>query len=468
MAVSTLSQTDSSALSFDGIFPLPLSAMELFMVADAREGYPMIVDLELRVKGCIERAAFDAGLAFALSRNPLFTCLIEPVRGSLAWVPSNRLPQIDWAPLGTPLDPCYDSYVDLTKEIGLRITVRHSEDKSKIVFHYHHACADGMGGIAFLEDLMVGYAAAFAHVAPIAPRTLDPFRLKSRGDMGVVGRKLRQRIVDTVIGTRESIRFVLQKPCSLEPARASTADCGESPLRPGYLTETCSKEVTLGLRQFATSVGATVNDLLMRDLFLTLRDWNAARNPASDARNLRIMMPQNLRTRHDIRTPAANIMSVSFLTRKAKMCDTPDLLLRSLQEETEAVKKGQLSIYTLGALKSLQSSGLQQSVLKRETCLSTAVLTNVGNPSRRLTAHFPKSSDRMTAGNLSYDGIGGVPPLRPLTRAVFTALPGDDSIDICLKCDPKTFSASDTKALLTAYLEQLRATAEHGANVSVP
>jgi hypothetical protein len=107
-------------------------------------------------------------------------------------------------------------------------------------------------------------------------------------------------------------------------------------------------------------------------------------------------------------------------------------------------------------------------VLERESCLSTAVLTNVGNPARRLTAHFPKASDRMTAGNLSYDGIGGVPPLRPLTRAAFTALPGDDSIDICLKCDPKTFSASDTKALLIAYLEQLRVTAEAGTNMSAP
>jgi hypothetical protein len=461
MAVSALSQSNSIDSAFANIFPLPLTTMESFMVADSHVDYPMMVDLELKLKGSIDRAAFDAGLAFAIARNPLFTCLIEPTKqGTLAWVPTDRMPHVDWAPLGAPFDAGYDRLLDLTQEIGLRIWVRQGQEKSSVLLHYHHACADGMGGIAFVEDLMVGYAAAYSNNTPVSPRTLDPSRLKARGEVGIVGRTLRRRITDSFIGAREGLRFALQKPHPLEPARASTVGSSELPLRPGFITESCSNEVTLGLRRVATSVGATVNDLLLRDLFLTLRRWNAARNPTNDHGNLRIMMPQNLRTREDIKMPAANVMSVAFLTRKAQLCDTPDKLLRSLQEETEAVRRGQLSLYSLGALATLQSAGLQDRLLQRPTCLSTAVLTNIGNPSRRLTARFPRTAEGMTSGNVAYDGIGGVPPVRPLTRAAFTATSSSDSIDICLKCDAKTFTASDTKSLLDEYLAQLRATAE--------
>src|ERR1700730_7270105 len=105
MAVSVLDQSNPLDSAFTRIFPLPLTTMESFMVADSRDEYPMMIDLELRFRGCIDRAAFDAALVFAIARNPLLTCLIEPTKkDSLTWIPTNRLPHVDWAPLGTPLD----------------------------------------------------------------------------------------------------------------------------------------------------------------------------------------------------------------------------------------------------------------------------------------------------------------------------------------------------------------------------
>ncbi len=110
--------------SFAGVFPLPLSTFEFFMFADTRSDYPMMCDLELHFEGCIDRSAFDAGLALAMARNPLFRALVAgDDRGPLIWELTDRVPQVDWAPLGTPLGSRYDEFVDLRTDIGLRIWV---------------------------------------------------------------------------------------------------------------------------------------------------------------------------------------------------------------------------------------------------------------------------------------------------------------------------------------------------------
>ena len=109
--------------------------------------------------------------------------------------------------------------------------------------------------------------------------------------------------------------------------------------------------------------------------------------------------------------PAANAMSFSFVTRGANACDDPAKLLASIREETDAVRRGKLSLYFLGSLDTLQSLGLLARVLRRDFCFATAVLTNLGDSTRRFATRFPRVAEGLTIGNLVYEGVDAVPPV---------------------------------------------------------
>lgn len=201
--------------AFADIFPLPLTTFESLMLLDSRPDYPMMVDLEMRFDGAIDRQAFDAGLRFAIGRNPLMTSLVrrEGKKKIPCWQPSEQLPQVDWAPLGTPIGDSYGQHVDLTSEVGLKIWVRQGSEQSTVLLHFHHAISDGLGCHAFMDDLLVGYNAALPGAMPVSPRPWEPARLPGRGLIGVLGRPLLRRIYDSIVGVREVIRFFVLPRC---------------------------------------------------------------------------------------------------------------------------------------------------------------------------------------------------------------------------------------------------------------
>ena len=156
--------------------------------------------------------------------------------------------------------------------------------------------------------------------------------------------------------------------------------------------------------------------------------------------------------------PSANVMAFAFVTRRADRCDNPESLLQSIHEETEAVRRGQLSRYFIGGLAAVQSAGALDWLLRRPICFSTAVLTNLGDPTRRFVARFPRSAAGLVVGNLVFRGLAGGPPLRPLTRAAFSIFNSAKTLSVSLKSDPHNFSPGDMRRLLDRYLEQLAST----------
>ena len=202
-----------------------------------------------------------------------------------------------------------------------------------------------------------------------------------------------------------------------------------------------------------------MNDLLLRDLFLTLNRWNCECGQQAGRRNLRILMPQNLRERVDRFLPPANLVGFAFVTRNARECADPAALVRSIHEETKAVRHGQLSRYFLGGLGAIESAGLLQRLLRSRICFATAVLTNLGDPLRRFSTKFPRVDGALQVGNLVFERVEGVPPLRPGTHAAFCIYKSDQTLSLSLKTDSYLFSPSDTDRLLQMFDAQLATTA---------
>lgn len=467
MSVADSQTLHSATRSFASVFPLPLSTMEAFMVADSTPDYPMMCDLELSFRGDIDRSAFEQALAFALDRNPLFTCRIEKrSKGELVWVPAEERPPLKWVGIDDPLDDTYGAPAEFDARPALRVWVRQGVGESRVLLHFHHACADAVGTFGFIEDLLVGYHNAFGGTTPIEARPLEAERLLGRGEIGMGGRSLWRQFTDVFAGAREGIKFFWQRPAPLA-AMAPRSGPAEQ-LRPSFVTAYLSEETTQGLRRIASEAGATTNDLLMRELFVTLAKWNESAGGFSARRRLRILMPQNLREREDYRLSLCNAMSFAFVTRRANWRDRPAAFLDSIREETEAVRRGKLSLYFLGALGSIRSAGLLLPVLRGPFCFATAVLSNLGDPARRFIANLPRVDGGIAAGNLVYRHVLGVPPTRPRTHAVFTVANHGPTMSVTCKWDHHRYNPQDGRRILDDYVAQLDATARQvtAANAS--
>ena len=459
MSLAEADPSTSLDAALAAVFPLPLTPIEAFMAIDARPGYPLAVDMELSLRGRIERAAFESAFATAVARNPLLNCRIEG-RGPFAWVPCETKPSIEWIAEGGELGDRYEAFVDLWTEAGLRVWVRQGDDRARVLLHYHHACCDGMGGFSFVEDLLAAYATAVGGgESSVEPRPIDPARLVNRGQASVPYRTPWQLVGDSFVGLWDGLKLLFARPLPLASV-ATPADETAAPLQhPRFVTISCSPDVKAGLRRAAGDAGATTNDILLRDLFVVLRRWNDAHQGSAGRRRLRILMPQNLREPADASAPAANILSFAFLTRRASACDRPAELLASIRDETARIKRDKLSLYFLMTVGGALIAGFLPRVLKSKVCFSTVVLSNLSYPMRRFVAKFPRAGEEVVAGNLVLESIAAVPPPRPQTHAAFGVVSTDQALSITCKWDPSWLSRADAERLLNDYHAQLRSTA---------
>ncbi|MCC9607897.1 hypothetical protein LOC68_02790 [Blastopirellula sp. JC732] len=457
--VADVPKSDYDA-TLNKIFPLPLSPVEKFMFADGRTQYPMFCDGEARFQGTVERGPFEEGLQFALDRAPIFRSVIEQdKKRGLVWRLSDRKPDVDWGEYGEPYVTGYDELIDLTKDVGLRIYVRSGSERSTVMFHFHHACADGVGIFAFIEDFLTGYNNATPGAKPATPRKLEPERLLNRCNSALENPSVWQGLCDVASGIASAFRFFADRPLPLTSG-LPVLEAGAERKQSGPVTVALSNETTVALRRFSTDSKVTLNDLLLRDLFLTLHEQIESQGYPVKRRQLRVLMPQNLRGKGDNAMPTTNDVGFAFLTRRGDFCQKPEELRKSLAWETSAIRGDRLSRYFIGGLAGIQSVGAHPWIVNGRFCFATAVLTNLGNSWRRFATKLPMANGGLVAGNLVYDSLIGLPPVRPRTAAAFSVTTTADQIYLSLKQDQFQFTRQESTDLLKMFAAKVTQTAE--------
>lgn len=444
------------------VLPLQLSPLENMMLADDHPAYPTTFFIQLGLLGQVSRDAFAEATHDALERHPLLRAIIAPHKANRpCWVDAtDHEPASNWRPEGTPINCDTGEAIDPTKEIGVRIWIRQGPVRATVLFQFHHANCDGTGAYRFIGDVLAGYGMRTG-TAENCPTygDVDPclLRNRTRHTLNLAlgpARGFKRSVI------KEGWRNMSRRPAPLAPPLGRTSEVQEHEF-PGFVSFSFSRSEHRQLRDAASAHGAFLNDLLLRDLFLTLARWNEEQQGGSRRRPMCIMMPMDLRTADDYLMPAANMTSYTFLCRDRKGFTEPQALLESIRQQT-AVFKHQRSGTAWSDMAYAASTvpGLLSFLLARNLCFATAVLSNAADPSRRFNATFTRKDRRIICGDTILEEITGVPPLRRNTRAIFSISQYDNRLTISLRCDPHTFRTEDTLALLKMYTQQLYKSAE--------
>ncbi len=442
------------------LFPLPLVPFEIYLLADDTPEYPMTFCLGFDFEGEFERAALETALEEALSRHPLFCARIERLpRKGVCWVaePGHQTP-FDWNTIDVPLECPNGGAIDLASETGMRLWVRQSGGRARLTVQVHHACSDGLGVLQFFGDLLAIYAGKVDGTPDTLKfTTLDPSGLHDRGRFDV---ELPEPISGWQIAKSsavEAMKFLFAQPT---PIAAPAVQAAAAQPFPGICSHTFDTEKTESLQFAAQLRGASVNDLLMRDAFVVMADWNTMQSPRAPGQRLRVNMPVNLRGRGHRQTPATNMMSYAFLTRSLDDCTNPSGLLDGIHEETALIKRWSLGLMFLDGLNfTTKVPGLLQFTTSRRRCLASMVVSNVGNPALHFRTKLRDKDRRVRAGGVVLRRVTGAPPVRPMTRAAMAVFRYAGQMTIGILCDPQHFSPADTQSLLDQYVARLEESA---------
>ena len=437
-----------------------VTAFEALMLAQDSPTHPMIAQIEVLFTGHLKYDFFNAALARTLANHPLLQSLVDNSIRPKRWIvyPEQAL-YFDWAELHAPLNYPNDSeFIDLTREIGTRVWVRAARDQGRLILQFHHACTDGTGVLEFVLDLLRTYHALESGRDDLIPardrqalRQRDRFcghtrwgRLRKLAGAALRGRHWTKVRPIPLGGTVA----VAGTPRPLKTIRHQT-------LAPNELTQLLAN---------ARAAGTTLNDLLLRDLFLILSDWGAERAKTPED-SLCVCMPVNLRLPHEAPMPAANKVMLSFLYRSPADCADAQTLLQSLHTETQNIKQTRRGLKILEVLRLVMKiQGRIPAGLLGKSSFATAVLTNLGRINA-LARDLPTDhEDKLQFGGLTVDRIVTAPNGQMGTSAVVVASTYASRLTIAICHDPRVLSREQAEQLLQDYIARLRESAQSQAN----
>jgi NRPS condensation-like uncharacterized protein len=454
------------------MFPLPLSDFEYYMLVDDRPSHPMVFVMAAHLEGAFQQTALTQALHELVECHPFLNCRVANVPGrGWCWVPmadtsspvsAGSTTHLEW------LDGDEDAVagfvpqvraLDLTSETGLQVVVRASPTMARLFLYIHHVCCDGIGGIQLLGELLARYGQKTAAPGERQPVFDDPrTELLLERENYDVGDATVQRHRKSLRKTAGKIsRLLLRKPVLLAPsAVAVPSSNAETAASPAILEAVMSKTLHRSLRAAATGYGVSLNDFLIGQFLRHIRRWNSTRTPGRDRSWIRLSVPVSMRTRMHEQMPVANVVSYAFVTRRQQECDDMQALLQSIHRQTSDVVFNREGIVCLKIFKALRKfpRGMKM-FLGLKSCLSTAVLANIGDIRRRFSGRFPLSNGRWVAGNVLVKHLTGVAPVRPNTRAAVSIGEYAGDLSISLRTDATVINATDSHLFLREFLAGL-------------
>ncbi|MDY0165804.1 MAG: hypothetical protein RBS80_04625 [Thermoguttaceae bacterium] len=434
------------------------------MLCDDRLSHPMVGFGRLRFSGHLDRNALEAAFSEALPRHVLLRCSIQRNRrGRPVWIEhTDWNPGVEWCTANGEREFPQSSRADIGNAPGTRLWAIDRGPGHDLILQVHHCAADATGISQVMEDLLIGYAlrrGGAPDVAVLPP--MDTQRLQRRGTPGLtplrwLGMAHRQAV--GLLGVRE---FLSRRPVPLMGTKVPFDESSPPESFPCPRIVELEAEETGRLLAVAKTLGATVNDLLMRDLFLALTAWRAELSLGSDQDWLRVTVPMNLRTPADVCMPMANSVSMVFADRRGMDASDPSILLDGICRQMNLIKKCRLQYTFLASLAAARRlPGGLASRTRAEVVQSTSCFSNIGVALARTP--LPRREGRLVAGDVELESVDFVIPLRPHLHGAFCAYTYAGRLRILLHHDPRAMADDLAEGLLDRFLRQIRQTLAAG------
>jgi len=441
---------------------LKLAAFERYMLADDRSSHPMAFIIRLQFSGQCRRDAFEAAVIRALEFHPLLRSRIEDEPGkSLSWVAVEETrPFIDWDDDASPMRFPQQEQIDLRKNSGLRIWVRNGSERTEMALQFHHCCCDGIGAYRFIEDLLCAYDIAVRGASSEATfRPLDENRLPARGRFGVNRLVFLWRLIPEMWGIVIGIPiFFFSRPVATQSPEVpclKESDCLNLLDWPAY---TFSEEGSKRLRDVARDSGVTLNDLVLRDWYLTLHEWNLELDPATRKRLIRVMIPINLRLPDDDQLSAANVVAMVPVDRRPHRYRNTQRMLKGLGREMKFLKTFRLGLAFIRACEiiGLHPRGLEL-LARADRCYASSVLSNLGQLFAQ--AECTRRGANLVCGELVLERVHSTPPIRPYTTTCVSMLSYANRLSLIINYDRHHFTSAAIEELFARLVRRLNDTA---------
>jgi NRPS condensation-like uncharacterized protein len=287
---------------------------ELYLHLD-RDAEPWSVQLEVGVEGKLDGDRVARAAVEAAGRHPLARARLRPARGTdvryhweigdeLADAPLAVATCDDDAALAAARERLMSTSPSLEEAPPFALTLAHHPAGDAIMLNLNHAAGDGMSAVRLMVSILRAYAGEPDPADPV-----DPLAVRDIGEL-VSSRSLGARLGRG--------RALVEQAARVASSPARIAADGADPDRTGYgfaLLQLGPDELEKVLAH--RTGGATVNDVLLGALAITIRRWNED-HEADDGR-IAIMMPVNLRPadwRTDVVGNFASYVSVPLDTRE--------------------------------------------------------------------------------------------------------------------------------------------------------
>lgn len=418
----------------------PLSPFDHLMLVDARPGHPMCFYLECIVEGDLGEERLRWAVAEAARRHPRLCSRVAWRRGRPHWHAPDVQPAFVWHPQADGIDPWRP--IDLEREAGVRVVARPIGPRGhSLVMVVHHSVCDGIAACEFMGDLWAFYDG-------IDPRGFSGPAM--RGGEGVVATPTPGAQPPAIGLLSEALAFARFSPAALVPTRSAVMEPQIAVSEPPYASIELDEEFTARLRTAAAARNATVNDLIVAAVMRAAIAWND--RAGKHRGGVRVTMPVSTRAPRQ-REPATNEISYAFLDRPREAIRDRESLVGSLAAASRWILASGAVAGFLQAVGLLSKSRLLLwAVTRLPICLSTVIVSNLGDVSRRMRAGVPKVDGRDAPGGLVIRGFRGVPPLRPRTRASVAVLPYAGTTTLSCLCS----AGGDLRAASRDFLDLIR------------
>lgn len=431
--------SDPAPSAANHAFPRALAAFEHLMLADARPGHPMTFFIECEVEGTLSVDRLRGAVSAAARRHPLLRSRVAWREGRPWWLAPDVEPTIE------PDGPNAWRPIDITQESGLRLVVVAAGTRQRVVMVAHHAALDGVAAGEFFGDLWACYDGREPPAFSAGRRRMATAAVAA--DTAAPG---------PFAATWPFVAFRPQPLARSAALAAATAVTEDRSPQPPFASHTLDRDQTTALRGVVTAHGWSLNDLVVAAVMRAVGRWNERAGRRSG--NVRITLPVSLRAVGS-RGPAGNDLGYAFLDRTPAECADPRRLVAGLAEASRWIVETGAAREFVGAASALaRRPWLLRAITRLPVCFSTAVVSTIGDPSRRMKAGVPKHDGLDAPGGLVIRGIRGVPPLRPGTRAAVGASTYGGELTLSCLCSavpgdrPSQPAAREFAALVAAEL----------------